>query len=56
MNLSIRQNHRHREQPMVAKGEWPGGRMEWEAGLSKRKLLCIGWINKILLHSTENYI
>ena len=33
---------------------WRG--MEWEAGDSRRKLLCIEWINKVLLYSTENYI
>ena len=31
--------------------------MEWEVGVSRCKLLYIGWINnKVLLHSTENYI
>ena len=30
--------------------------MEWEAGDSRRKLLYIEWINKVLLCSTENYI
>ena len=42
---------------MVAKGEEVGGQMEWEAGVSRFKLLCIEWINnKVLLYSTENYI
>ena len=37
---------------MVAKGEG-----EWEFGISRYKLLYIGWINnKVLLCSTENYI
>ena len=34
-----------------------GGGMEWEFGISRCKLLYIGWINnKILLYSTGNYI
>ena len=40
---------------MVAKGE--GGRMEWEFGVSRCKLLHIESLNnKILLYNTENYI
>ena len=39
------------------KGEGIGGRMEWEVGVSRCKLLYIEWINnKVLLYSTENYI
>ena len=31
--------------------------MEWEVGVSRCKLLYIGWINnKVLLYSTEKYI
>ena len=42
---------------MVAKGEGVGGGMEWEAGVSRCKLVYIEWINnKVLLYSTENYI
>ena len=42
---------------VVAKGERIGGRMEWEAGVSRCKLLYIEWINsKVLLYSTENHI
>ena len=34
-----------------------GGGMEWEFGISRCKLLYIGWINnKVLLYSTGNYI
>ena len=37
--------------------EGVGGRMEWDIGVSRCKLLYIGWINnKVLLYSTENYI
>ena len=45
---------------MVAKGEEAGGGMEWEAGVSRCRLLYIGWINsKVLLYSiysTGKYI
>ena len=42
---------------MVAKGEGNGRGMQWEVGVSIRKLLYIEWINnKVLLYSTENYI
>ena len=33
------------------------GGMQWEFGVSRRKLLHIGWINnKVPLYSTGNYI
>ena len=42
---------------VVAKGEGGWGREDWEFGISRCKLLCIGWINnKVLLYSTGNYI
>ena len=42
---------------MVAKGEVGGEGMEWEFGISRCKLVCIGWINnKVLLYSTGNSI
>ena len=42
---------------MVAKGERGGGGKNWESGISRGKLLYIGWINnKVLLYSTGNYI
>ena len=42
---------------MVAKGERIREGMEWEAGVSRCKLLYIEWINnKVLLYSTDNYI
>ena len=41
---------------VVAKGNGVGGRMEWEVGVSRCKLLYTEWINKVLLYSTENYI
>ena len=33
------------------------GREDWEFGVSRYKLLYVGWIkNKVLLYSTGNYI
>ena len=59
MNRSMKQkeNHRHREQTVVAKvgGGW--GRMEWQGGVSRCNLLHIDWIkNSVLLYSTVKYI
>ena len=56
MNLSMKQNHRHREQTGGCQGEGIGGGMEWEVGVSRCNLLYMEWINKVLLYSTENYI
>ena len=42
---------------MVAKWEGVEGGMEWKFGVSRCKLIYIGWINnKVLVYSTENYI
>ena len=42
---------------VVAKGEGDGGGKDWEFGISRCKLVYIGWINnKVLLYSTGNYI
>ena len=52
------ETHRHREQICGCQG-WGGGGegMDWEFGISRCKLLYIGWINnKVLLYSTGNYI
>ena len=41
---------------MVVKGKGTGGK-HWEFGISRCKLLYIGWINnKVLLYSTVSYI
>ena len=55
MNLSMKQKqaYRHREQTCGCQG----GGMDWEFGISRCKLVYIGWINnKVLLYSTGNYI
>ena len=59
MNLpmKLKQNHKHKEQTNGCQGTGVGEGMEWEAGVSRCKLSCTGWINKkVLLHGTENYI
>ena len=38
---------------VVAKG---GGGREWEAGVSRCKLLDMEWINEVLLYSTGTYM
>ena len=59
MNLIMRQKptHRHREQTCGCQGGGGGERMGWELGISRCKLLYVGWINnKVLLYSIRNYI
>ena len=42
---------------MVVKGEGGDGGMDWEAGVSRCKLLYMEWVNnKVPLYSTGNYI
>ena len=46
-----------REQTCGCQGGAGGERMGWELGISRCKLLYVGWINnKVLLCSTGNYI
>ena len=58
--MKQKQTHRHREQTFGCQGVGVGGirrGKEWEFGISRGKLLHIGWINnKVLLYSTGNYI
>ena len=60
MNLSTekKQTHGHGEQTCVCQGKGRvGSGMDWEFGVSRCKLLHLGWIsNEILLYSTGNYI
>ena len=59
MNLRMKQKqtHRHIEQTCGCQEVGIGGEKEWEFGISRYKLVYIGWINnKILLYSTGNYI
>ena len=55
INISMKQKqtHSYREQPCGCQG----GRKEWEFGISRDKLLYIGWKNnKVILYSTGTYI
>ena len=58
MNLSTKQKETDIESKLVvAKGEGVGRGTDWEFGISRCKLLYIGWINnKVLLYSTGNSI
>ena len=40
----------------LLRGQKCTGERDWEFGISRGKLLAIGWINKILLYTTGNYI
>ena len=50
--MKQKQTHRHREQACGCQERRFGG---WEVGISRYKLLYIGWINKILPYSTGDY-
>ena len=42
---------------VIVRGEGGGSRMDWDFGVSRCKLLHVGWIsNEVLLYSTGNYI
>ena len=58
MNLCTKQKLTDIESRLVvAKGARGCGGREWEFGVSRCKLLYIGWTNnKVLLYSTGNYI
>ena len=48
---------RHREQTCGCQGGGGRGGMDWELEIHRRKLLYREWVNnKVLLHSTGNYI
>ena len=57
MNLSTKQKqtHRHREQTCGCQVGVERG-MDWEFGVKRCKLLYTGWINKVLVNGTGNYI
>ena len=59
MNISTqqKQTHRHREQICGCQGDGGVGGKDWELGISRSKLVNIGWLNnKVLLYSAGNYI
>ena len=52
-----KRTHRYREQTCGCQGGRGGGGKDWEFGVSRRKLVYVGWIhNKALLCGTGNYI
>jgi len=53
INIPAEQNqtHRYREQTCSCQRQMQG-RKDWEFGISKCKILYMGWINKITLYST----
>ena len=52
-----KQIQRHREQIVVPRGKEGAGRTDSVFGISRCKLLYIGWINKkVLLRNTRNHI
>ena len=57
MNLSMKQTEIMdiENTPVVAKGEGFGGGMEWEAGVSRYKLLYLQWINNKVLQNSMSY-
>ena len=56
LSMKQKQAHRHREQTCGCKREKHWGGMAWDLGVSKHKLIQIGWINnKVLLHSRQLY-
>ena len=59
MNISMKQKqtHRHREQMCGCQGEGGWQREGLGVGISRRKLVYVGWIyDKVLLYDTGNYI
>ena len=55
--MKQKQDHRHRKQTQwLPRGEGDEEGMEWEAGVSRCKLLYIERINKKVLLGSTNYI
>ena len=55
MNLSSKQKltHRHREQTFSCQEGSSKRRKDWEFGISKYKLLYIGWISNKVLYTAQ---
>ena len=45
VSMKQKQTQRYKEQTCGCQGGRGGGGMEWEFGISRRKLLYTGWIN-----------
>ena len=51
------ETYKHREQTYGCQRGGGGSRIDWEFGVGRCKLLHLEWMsNKVLLHSTGNYI
>ena len=47
--------HTQRTDLWLPKGRGGEGRVDWESGVSRCKLVYSGWINKVLLYNTGHY-
>ena len=57
LSMKQKQTRRHREETGGCQGGGGGRGMDWEFGISRCKLLHIGWINKkVFLYNTGNHI
>ena len=59
MNFTMKQKETQTQRTdlWLPRGRREGGGKEWEFGVSRCKLLYLGWKNsKVLLQSTRNYI
>ena len=59
MNLATKQKQTHRYREQTCGHQWGGGGsgIDWEFGVSRSKLLPLGWIsNEVLQYNTGNYI
>ena len=50
-NMKQKQAHKYREQIYGCQGQGREGK-DWEVGISRCKLVYIGWINKVRQYST----
>ena len=57
MNLSVKEKQTHRHRELLPKEEGSRGGQNRESGISRRKVLHVGWINnQLLLYGTGNGI
>ena len=56
MNLPVKQKQTYRQRIDLWLTRRVGGGTEWKFGASRCKLLYTGWINRVLMYSTENCI
>ena len=56
LSMKQKQSHRHREQTVGCQGGERWGRNGMGYGITRCKLVHLGWINKFPLYSPRNYI